>query len=445
MNRNIVKMVFIILTILLSRGIVYSQTDFWEPITGAPNRLGIITVAYNGDIWVGDPKANIYLSTDNGDTWVLKNNGDTWDLENNVYYYGVTSIKINPTNGYIFVSTVHGGLFRSTDNGENWTRVFNFDFDGFLITPYGEIYVGKYRFYVNDVWYYPGGVFYSSDHGDTWIQKLSGLGVTSLAMGTDSTVYIVTDNGIYYSTDNGNEWLPPSNYNSNMDIRNLAISDDGSIFAAAMTSGVLRSTDRGVTWKQVNTGLNIEGSWVSSIIFNSVTKDIFVSGPHNGVYRSSDLGVEWHLVSKDLSFVDYAGFIHPGQISEFAVNPITGEMFGILFLNNLEYTGILYRSINQAISAGEPKETPTTYSLSQNYPNPFNPTTTIQYSIPKDEFVKLTVYDITGRVVKELISDYKTAGKYSVEFNAAGLASGIYFYKLNTSGAPLINKMLLIK
>ena len=97
------------------------------------------------------------------------------------------------------------------------------------------------------------------------------------------------------------------------------------------------------------------------------------------------------------------------------------------------------------IDVNKPEEIPTTYSLSQNYPNPFNPTTTIQYSIPKDEFVKLTVYDITGRVVKELVNGYKSAGKHSVEFNTSNYSSGTYYYRLETGGYKDIKKMMLVK
>jgi tetratricopeptide (TPR) repeat protein len=84
------------------------------------------------------------------------------------------------------------------------------------------------------------------------------------------------------------------------------------------------------------------------------------------------------------------------------------------------------------------------YSLG-NYPNPFNPTTIIQFNIPKDEFVKLTVYDITGRVVKELVNGHKTAGKHSVEFNASSYASGTYYYKLEAGEYKNIQKMMLVK
>jgi hypothetical protein len=97
------------------------------------------------------------------------------------------------------------------------------------------------------------------------------------------------------------------------------------------------------------------------------------------------------------------------------------------------------------VNINEPEEIPTTYSLSQNYPNPFNPTTTIQYAIPKDEFVKLTVYDITGKVVKELVNGHKAAGKYSVEFNASSYSSGIYYYKLEAGQYKRKKKMMLVK
>jgi hypothetical protein len=99
----------------------------------------------------------------------------------------------------------------------------------------------------------------------------------------------------------------------------------------------------------------------------------------------------------------------------------------------------------RTIIINEPEEIPNTYSLSQNYPNPFNPTTTIQYNIPKDEFVKLIVYDVTGKIVKELVSGYKSAGKYSVEFNAINYASGTYYYKIEAGEYKNIQKMMLVK
>jgi surface protein len=88
---------------------------------------------------------------------------------------------------------------------------------------------------------------------------------------------------------------------------------------------------------------------------------------------------------------------------------------------------------------------PIKYSLSQNYPNPFNPTTSIEYSVPSKEYVTLKVYDIQGREVATLVNEPKEAGKYTVNFDAAKLASGLYIYKLKCGNQVSSKKMLLIK
>jgi hypothetical protein len=90
-------------------------------------------------------------------------------------------------------------------------------------------------------------------------------------------------------------------------------------------------------------------------------------------------------------------------------------------------------------------ELPNHYILNQNYPNPFNPSTTIKFGLPRNENVRLVVYDMLGREVKVLVNEYKTTGTYEVNFDASSLASGVYFYKLETPNFAMTRKMLLIK
>jgi hypothetical protein len=88
---------------------------------------------------------------------------------------------------------------------------------------------------------------------------------------------------------------------------------------------------------------------------------------------------------------------------------------------------------------------PARVELSQNYPNPFNPSTVINYAVPKTGKVRLEVYDMLGKKVSTLVDERKTAGNYSVQFDATNLASGIYIYRIVTTQKTVSKKMTLIK
>lgn len=88
---------------------------------------------------------------------------------------------------------------------------------------------------------------------------------------------------------------------------------------------------------------------------------------------------------------------------------------------------------------------PLEYSLEQNYPNPFNPGTTIKYSIPADGHVKLSVYNLLGEEVANLVNSQQKAGRYEIDFNASNLASGVYVYRLESSNFISSKKLILMK
>jgi photosystem II stability/assembly factor-like uncharacterized protein len=282
---------------------VLPEDDFSWELTNAPPSVWSISVGSNEDIWATSSRI-VYLSTDNGDTWIQKYNGyNALSL--------IRSIAVNPINGYIFFSTSENGLFRSTDNGETWVQVTNdIALHGIIVALSGEIYVqGSY-------------IYYSNDNGDTWIEKNNGFSssVFSLALGIDGMLYTgFFYRGVYRSTDGGNTWLPPIHY-SDASIYGLTVSADGSIFAAVWDIGVLKSTDRGVTWIQVNNGFDKLFD-AYRIIYNPITRDIFVGdGSYNSkIYRSTDLGASWELKNN--------GIVDNQQISSFAFNPITGQMY----------------------------------------------------------------------------------------------------------------------
>ncbi len=89
--------------------------------------------------------------------------------------------------------------------------------------------------------------------------------------------------------------------------------------------------------------------------------------------------------------------------------------------------------------------TPKTYELSQNYPNPFNPSTTIEFTVPKDAAVTLKIYDVLGKEVATLVNEQKPTGTYIVNWNASNFSSGLYFYKLTAGEFNQTKKMFLVK
>ena len=85
------------------------------------------------------------------------------------------------------------------------------------------------------------------------------------------------------------------------------------------------------------------------------------------------------------------------------------------------------------------------YLLHQNYPNPFNPKTTIRYEVLQDGIVSIKIYDILGQEVKTLLNEFKKADRYQLDFNANGLASGVYIYRMMINDFVQSKKMVLLK
>lgn len=125
----------------------------------------------------------------------------------------------------------------------------------------------------------------------------------------------------------------------------------------------------------------------------------------------------------------------------------------LLTMVNLDYTedGYMDVSLGNPITVtggtaiDNAVEMASVFKLSQNFPNPFNPTTNIQFEIPENSFVTLSVFDLMGHEVTKLVNDYREAGCYNVTLDGSNLPSGIYFYKLQASNLAKTMKMVLSK
>ena len=111
-------------------------------------------------------------------------------------------------------------------------------------------------------------------------------------------------------------------------------------------------------------------------------------------------------------------------------------------LKQIDYNGNFeYFNLNNEVNIGIPVE----FDLSQNYPNPFNPSTTINFDLPTDGKVSVKLFDMSGKEIAVLVNEVKTAGYYSVNFNASSLSSGVYFYNITADNFTATKKMMLVK
>ncbi|MBK8981613.1 MAG: VCBS repeat-containing protein [Ignavibacteria bacterium] len=177
-------------------------------------------------------------------------------------------------------------------------------------------------------------------------------------------------------------------------------------------------------------GRNVSLIWTTSAELNNSGFDI---------ERASD--IDNNIVWNKAGFVTGNGTSNqPNQYSFTDRNLTTGNykyrLKQIDFNGSYEYFGLA-----EEVSIGIPDK----YDLSQNYPNPFNPVTTINYDLPADGIVMIKVYDILGRELKTLVNEMKTAGYHKIQFNAADLASGAYFYRMTAGDFTAVKKFVVMK
>lgn len=124
---------------------------------------------------------------------------------------------------------------------------------------------------------------------------------------------------------------------------------------------------------------------------------------------------------------------------------------GIIKNAAIAYSGLgpasVYYNMETLLTGVNPVngEVPESFKLGQNYPNPFNPVTNIKFSVPKAGNVSLKVYDISGKLAAELVNSFMNAGVYDYDFDASGLSSGIYIYRIAADGFTDAKKMILVK
>ncbi len=142
--------------------------------------------------------------------------------------------------------------------------------------------------------------------------------------------------------------------------------------------------------------------------------------------------------TNDIVYYDVRSvFVVEGQATQYSDPDYTG---GVFATNDWKLDRPRDSELAQQLELGQPKE----YRVS-SYPNPFNPSTTIRFDPPEATFVRLRVFDLLGRVIAILVEEQKSAGSYSVTFDASNLPSGVYLYRIEAGSYIETKRMLLLK
>jgi len=421
---------------------------------------------------------------------------------------GVTDLLVR-NNGDIIATVgsfnwpgVAGGIRKSTDGGQTWQNVVS-AFNGRTIEEAfdGSLYAS--------IWFYPQneGLYRSTNGGDNWAGPIysvpSGNNIFSVAVksGTPNyTIFAGTRSGVMRSTDSGVSFQSANNgILPNSWVRDLEIDSSG-IIAAATTNGLFVSTNNGDLWEQA-TGIPASDTIVTLIYDYLLTTE---DGGDPRLYMGSQKGYIYQSFRDNMYLTaTLLTIFGDGEVASMmglyltqeneklhgvAVFPKSGDVGGVYVTNDTrvgfvkENDGLpsnpkvsalsgrvvqarsgeeveMYAGLYENSSAGAKiykrtfvvsveniiSEIPEEYKLEQNYPNPFNPTTTIQFSIPEQTFVKLEVFSSLGEKISTLVSEELNAGNYKYEWSAINLPSGIYYYKLSANEFSKTNKMILLK
>lgn len=183
-------------------------------------------------------------------------------------------------------------------------------------------------------------------------------------------------------------------------------------------------------------------NWIDGFdVISDQEVDMFVESRNIGRSPAiKNLACITHRITPSGNKISFIGF-DPVAIN---TSPYSGKYlhFGLSMVS--PQTKIL-QWFNVETTVNNGKKSPSGYQLFQNYPNPFNPSTKIEFTIGKEEWVTLKVYNLLGEESAVLVNGYKKPGSYSVEFSADGLSSGIYYYVLNSAEFRVVRKMVLMK
>ncbi len=369
----------------------------------------------------------VYLTKGNHGTVLRSTNGGlNWTMVPNPSLQSINKVYfIDINTGYLAGNTA---LYKTTNAGSTWATLLNTD--GFCDISFLDANTG-FLLSINS----PAKVYRTTNGGAnfssvTLLQYPSYFGA-SLSVKGPNTLFVLTflpsaDSSIVFKCTNWDSaWVPV--YQTKPICYDISFSDVNTGVICGNMGALKRTSNGGQNWVNVNPGNNI--------IFQSVqlvnASKGYLVGNSGTIFKTTNAGINWYLQNSQTTW--YLNDVH--VMTDDNSGYIVGDF------------GTILKTTNGGVTFIDPQHNPVPghYSLEQNYPNPFNPATTIKFALPVSGNVTLKVFDVTGRLVAEIVNGNLQAGLHEINFNSAKLSSGTYFYKLETKGFTDIKKMVLIK
>ncbi len=366
----------------------------------------------------------VYASTDSGKSWSYRG----------LYCSGLSALEVSDT--YLFAGTFGGGVYLSTNNGAIWTEIN----EGLMNIAVRSLAISSTNLFAGT---YGGGIWrrpLSEMMPMSTIEIADGWNMVSVPL----TVGNCAKSSLFPTAVSSAYTFDSSGYAARDPLENgpgYFLKFNG-LQSVTMT-GLLRQSDT----IGVRTGWNLIGSisapvatsTISSIPGGIVTSQFF---SYDGAYDSTDTiqpgNAYWVRVSQNAQLI----------ISSSSAPSSPGR---IRIVTTAEQPPPPPDGIVSQVREGIPTE----FAVKQNYPNPFNPATEIGFQIPDYSarggsasgggFVSLRVYDVLGREVATLVSEVKEPGTYAVQWDASGVSSGVYFYRLKAGDFVQTKRMLLMR
>ena len=406
-----------------------------------------ITQFYAGEIDNNSPATILGGAQDNGTNRTTGSPGGWQSINGGDGFYCLVDYT---TSQRVYASSQTGGLVRSTNGGTSFlsaTSGLDLSYTNWM-TPYVMdknnplvLYCGTYKIHktTNGM---QSWTQISPDLTNGHVQNLGTITTVDVSASNPAVIYCGTDDAnVWVTTNGGGNWAKiitglPYRWVTRVTIHptlaNVCYVTLSGYKTDSTGAHVFKTTNYGSSWISISS--NLPNAPVNDLVIDPVLNQTLYLATDVGVMLSTNDGGSWSLFSQGI----------PSSVPCHDLTIHNGTRKLVVWTH-----GRSAYSTDMVLVGIEPvsSEIPDVFKLWQNYPNPFNPVTKIRFQISGSSAAQtfLSVYDINGKEISLLVNADLKPGSYEISFDASGLSSGVYFYKISAGRFTDVKKMILVK